>query len=157
MSGKAGSLMTKTRFRILHIHRLTTPENACAVYATHRWKACRLGAGALFGDRSVRAPQTARNPSRGTENSPPPEPEWSYSPALETAITAEETELLEIGVSSYRRYLAKGVAERRHRAVAVLKATQALVRKLLREFVVALSSLPSRLLGVFSRRHMQGI
>ncbi len=48
-------------------------------------------------------------------------------PALETAIIVEETELLEIGVSSYRRYLADGVKERTRWAVAVLKATSALV------------------------------
>lgn len=52
--------------------------------------------------------------------------------------------MLEIGVKSYRRYLAEGVRERTHRAVAVLKATKALVRKLFREFVVAFTAVCCR-------------
>lgn len=54
--------------------------------------------------------------------------ERTSGPALETAITVEETELLEIGFSSYRRYLADAVKKRTSWAVAVLKATGALVR-----------------------------
>lgn len=99
----------------------SSPPNECLVHATNRWKACRFGAGALFGDRPVQ--------NRGTESeNATPASEWTSDPALETAITAEETELLEIGVTSYRRYLAKGVRERTHQAVAVLQATEALVR-----------------------------
>lgn len=105
----------------------------CLIHTSTRWKACRLGAGALFGDRP--APEStaacspvAKNQTWGTQSETAPAPEWSSGPALETAITAEETEVLEIGVASYRRCLAKGARERTCRAVAVLKATGALVR-----------------------------
>lgn len=50
------------------------------------------------------------------------------APALETAVSAERTELLEIGANAYRRLLAKGVKKRIGGAVAVLRATGALVR-----------------------------
>lgn len=112
-----------------------THRNDWFIHATNRWKACRLGAGALFGDRPMRGPTTggsqtaASSQAQGIEcTTPAPAQESAFSPALETAITAGETELLEIGFSSYRRYLATGVTERMHRAVAVLKATEALVR-----------------------------
>ena len=72
--------------------------------------------------------RAAGNHSLGTGGTPPA-PELSACPALETAIAAEETELLEIGVGSYRQYLANGVKERTDRAVAVLTATEALVRE----------------------------
>lgn len=108
-------------------------ENECWIHDANRWKACRFGAGALFGDRPVpgstaAGPQAAGGQTRGTESDLAPAPEWSSGPAVETAITAEETELLEIGAASYRRYLADGVRERAHWAVAVLQATGALVR-----------------------------
>lgn len=49
------------------------------------------------------------------------------TPALETAITIGNCELLEIGADSYRKMLAKGAKERVGRAVDVLKGTGALV------------------------------
>ncbi|CAM9847508.1 unnamed protein product [Ectocarpus sp. 4 AP-2014] len=101
------------------------PRRARTRNMAPRWKACRLGAGALFGDR----PEAGSNPSTTTGLSQPPgaamEPPGA-GPALETAVTAEETELLEIGVTTYRRLLAAGVREREGRAVAVLRATGAM-------------------------------
>ncbi|CBN79097.1 hypothetical protein Esi_0176_0057 [Ectocarpus siliculosus] len=101
------------------------PRRARTRNMAPRWKACRLGAGALFGDR----PEAGSNPTTTTGLSQPPgvatEPPGA-GPALETAVTAEETELLEIGVTTYRRLLAAGVREQEGRAVAVLRATGAM-------------------------------
>ncbi|CAM9556079.1 unnamed protein product [Ectocarpus sp. 12 AP-2014] len=94
------------------------PRRARTRNMAPRWKACRLGAGALFGDR----PEAGSNPTTTTGLSQPP----GAGPALETAVTAEETELLEIGVNTYRRLLAAGVREREGRAVTVLRATGAM-------------------------------
>lgn len=62
---------------------------------------------------------------------------WGQPPALETAIAAGKTELLEIGISAYQRLLADGVNERVGRAVSVLRATEALVRFCVYETVEA--------------------
>lgn len=102
---------------------LTTPARPARIT---RWKACRLGAGALFGDRpevGSNATTTGLTQPPGAATEPP-----GAGPALETAVTAEETELLEIGSTSYHRLLAAGVREREGRAVAVLRATGAMVR-----------------------------
>lgn len=48
--------------------------------------------------------------------------------ALETAVTTEPTELLEIGLGAYRKFLADGVKERVDHAVAVLRETGVMVR-----------------------------
>ncbi|CAM9549549.1 unnamed protein product [Scytosiphon promiscuus] len=97
--------------------------------APSRWKACRLGVGALFGDRAVLASnEAARRSSLGTQaprprSTPASVPGHLAGPALETAITAEETEMLEIGTVSYRRHLAAGVRERLDHAVTLLRAS----------------------------------
>ncbi|CAM9613178.1 unnamed protein product, partial [Hapterophycus canaliculatus] len=97
------------------------PRRAHTRNLAPRWKACRLGVGAVFGDRPILASnEAAQQLSPGTEAPPPGH---LSGPALETAITAEETELLEIGAASYRRHLAAGVRERLDRAVVVLRAT----------------------------------
>ncbi|CAM9986920.1 unnamed protein product, partial [Ectocarpus sp. 8 AP-2014] len=101
------------------------PRRARTRNMAPRWKACRLGGGALFGDR----PGAGSNATTTKGLSQPPgaatEPPGA-GPALETAVTAEETELLEIGVTTYRRLLAAGIREREGRAVAVLRATGAM-------------------------------
>ncbi|CAM9665779.1 unnamed protein product [Ectocarpus fasciculatus] len=100
------------------------PRRARTRNLAPRWKACRLGAGALFGDRpGVRSNATTTGLTQppGAATEPP-----GAGPALETAVTAEETELLEIGSTSYHRLLAAGVREREGRAVAVLRATGAM-------------------------------
>lgn len=48
--------------------------------------------------------------------------------ALETAVTTEPTELLEIGLGAYQQLLADGVQERVDNAVAILRATGVMVR-----------------------------
>lgn len=49
-------------------------------------------------------------------------------PALETAVTTERAELLEIGMNTYRQVLEELVRDRSDRSVAVLRATGAMVR-----------------------------
>lgn len=116
----------------------------------HRWKACRLGPGALFGNcpslnehtdgvvEVGRAPRgdslqwhhAGPNRTGSTDGSNSDVDEhYEYRLALETAVTAETTELLEIGPRTYRELLAVGARERVNSAVAVLRATRALVRR----------------------------
>lgn len=47
--------------------------------------------------------------------------------ALETAVTTEPTELLEIGLGAYRKYLSDGVKEKIDHAVAILRETGVMV------------------------------
>lgn len=85
-----------------------------------RWRACRLGPGALFGDRFG----DSFGPGIGSTD----EHQENQS-ALETIVTTETTELLEIGIRTYRELLAVGVRERLSAAVAVLRATRVLVSR----------------------------
>eukprot|EP00903_Cladosiphon_okamuranus_P011664 g10971.t1 len=130
--GRRQRLVASEHFEVTLSGSGPGPRRARTRNVAPRWKACRLGAGALFGDRPMQVSTTAGLQAtwsqtwRVASKTSAPAPAWSSGAALETAITADETELLEIGVTSYRRFLAKGVRERTNRAVAVLKATKAL-------------------------------
>lgn len=123
---------------------------ACMPYPQKkRWRACRLGPGALFGDRPVKTGRLANpniggssngdngggsgsggeTPRNGTglPSAKIAEKTMNQSSALETAVTTEPTELLEIGLGAYHRFLAHGVKERIDHAVAVLRATGVMV------------------------------
>ena len=69
---------------------------------------------------------TPRN-GTGLPSAKPAEKTMNQPSALETAVTTEPTELLEIGLGAYRRFLADGVKERIDHAVAVLRATGVMV------------------------------
>lgn len=170
--------MTNTR------NEWTPPPPPTAPYTTtaKRWRACRLGPGALFGDRPATTGRLANNKSNGTDTSsssngdgsgsgnsvsrgdhPPndtchpsatpssarPIPAMpgsattasatptSVKPAgntenrasaLETAVTVEPTELLEIGLGAYRKFLADVVKDKIDHAVAILRETGVMVR-----------------------------
>lgn len=118
-------------------------------YLRKRWRACRLGPGALFGDRPVKTGRLANPNIGGSSNgdgsgssgswgnkprndtglasATPAEKPIDQPSALETAVTTEPTELLEIGMGAYRQFLADGIKERIDQAVAILRETGVMV------------------------------
>ncbi|CAM9397924.1 unnamed protein product, partial [Sphacelaria rigidula] len=86
-----------------------------------RWKACRLGPGSMFGDRSVFCPFSGDTDPHESSVRP-----VAATPAIETAVTVGPTELLAIGARAYHLLLAEDEKRRLDEAVAVLRATNAM-------------------------------
>ncbi|CAM9686183.1 unnamed protein product, partial [Discosporangium mesarthrocarpum] len=113
-----------------------SPRGASFRCLTPRWKACRLGPGALFGQQT--GPGTHGGPSTttarregasegqgGARGGARPRPTGGVP---ETAVAAEQTVLLQVGKEVYNKLLADWVKEKMRKGVSVLRATGALVR-----------------------------